>query len=159
MGLVGALSGCGFSPVYGRGGSVADAEADLAAIEIGGFEDREGQILKNFLLDRFNPRGRASKTAHRLSGVIEVTSTNLGTQLDATTTRSQVVVSVQATLGAFGESHGFNSRGVASYATSDTDYASEVARAAAVERSLRVIADDLRLQIATFFEKHRRVNG
>lgn len=157
--LAGPLSACGFSPVYGRGGSSASAEADLAAVEIGNFEDREGQVLRNLLLDRFNPKGRASRTAYSLSGEIDITSASLGTQLDATTTRSQVTVSVEANLVAFGGSHRFSSQGVASFSTSDTDYASEVARSSAVERSLRVIADDLRLQIATFFEKHRRLNG
>jgi LPS-assembly lipoprotein len=153
------VSACGFSPVYGTSGGGSDVAADLAAVRIGYFENREGQIFRNLLLDRFNPRGVATRADHSLTGEISISSANLGTQIDATTTRFQVVVVVQATLSAFGEISPVSSRGVASYSSSESAYATEVARAAAIERSLTVIADDIRLQAATFFEKQRRLRG
>lgn len=155
----GALtSGCGFRPVYSTGSS-GDAEQDLAAIKIGIIEGRSGQILHNNLLDRFNPRGRPVKPLYTLATEIAVTATELGTQIDATTTRSQVTVFAHANLHAFGEVTPFNARAVASFSTAQSDYASKVAEEEAIERSMRVIADDLRLQIATFFEKRRLVQG
>jgi LPS-assembly lipoprotein len=158
-GAAAALAGCGFSPVYGTSGSVSGVADDLAAVEIGYFQNREGQILRNLLLDRFNPRGVPGRADHSLSGEISISSSSLGTQIDATTTRFQVVVRVVGTLDAFGESSPVGSRGVASYSATESPYATEVARAAALERSLTVIADDIRLPAATFFETQRRVRG
>ena len=48
---------------------------------------------------------------------------------------------------------------MASFSLSESDYASEVASDEAIERAARIISDDLRLQIATFFEKQRRLAG
>ena len=156
-----SLAGCGFQPVYGTSShdTSRDTTLDLAATKIGIIKDREGQFLHNLLLDRFNPLGRPVKPLYVLSTELDVTSRDLGVQLDATTTRAEVQVFAYATLSAFEETFQFQSRAVASYSTSESDYAALVAERNAIERSLRVIADDLRLQIATFFEKRRLVQG
>ncbi|HAE03906.1 MAG TPA: hypothetical protein DCG04_21165, partial [Rhodospirillaceae bacterium] len=48
-GVMLALSGCGFRPVYGTGGADngVDAMEDLQATKINLIEDREGQVLHN----------------------------------------------------------------------------------------------------------------
>ncbi|NMM45014.1 hypothetical protein HH303_11035 [Rhodospirillaceae bacterium KN72] len=155
------LGGCGFQPVYARkeAGS-AGAVEQLARIKIRTFDNREGQILHNLLLDRFNPYGRPTDPDYVLSGDVSVSSTRSGTQLDATTVRGQVTVSSTVILGIKGEENQeFRSQAVASFSVSVSDYATEVAEDGAVERTLRVIADDLRLQIVTYFEKRRLTHG
>lgn len=158
---VAVLSGCGFRPVYGTGSADGgvNVDQDLAAIKLGVIEGRPGQILHNHLLDRFNPKGQPVKSLYVLTTEVKTSSSELGTQIDATTTRSQVSVLANARLSAFGETIPFVSRAVASFSTAQSDYASKVAEEEAIERSMRVIADDLRLQIATFFEKRRLVQG
>lgn len=156
-----ALAGCGFRPVYGTAShdSSRDTSKDLAATKIGIIPDREGQILHNLLLDRFNPAGRPVKPLYTLSTELQISTRDLGVQLDATTTRSEVQIRASSVLHVNGEAHKFSARAVASYSTSESDYAALVAEQNAIERSLRVIADDLRLQVATFFEKRRLVQG
>lgn len=161
LGLVFA-GGCGFSPVYGTLGSSDGSnyvQTELAATRIAIIEDREGQILHNLLLDRFHPNGRNPNGQHGLRVELIVDSVDLGTQIDATTTRSRLTVHASAVLSAYGKSEQFRASAVASFSTSESDYASLIAEQDAIERSLVVIADDLRLQIATFFEKQRRLNG
>ncbi len=157
LGLAGGVAGCGFRPVYGTGGADggADAAEDLAATQVGIIADREGQILHNLLLDRFNPRGRPTEPRHSLSTAVSIAISELGTQIDETTTRSQVTVSATSTLNAFGEAHSFRSRIVATFSTTESEYASSVAEQDAIKRAMVVIADDIRLQVATFFERQR----
>lgn len=151
------LTGCGFRPVYGTaGGDETDAvAAEMQATRIAIIDDRQGQILHNLLLDRFNPRGRPGDPRHSLSVELQVGEAALGTQIDATTTRARLTVTASATLRSGERSESFRSVAVASFATSESDYATSAARDSALERSLRVIADDLRIQIATYFEKQR----
>lgn len=155
------LGGCGFQPVYARKESGSAGVVDqLAQIKIHTFENREGQILHNLLLDRFNPYGRPSNTDYSLSGMVSVASTRSGTQLDASTVRGQISVSTTVVLDIKGEeSQEFKSRAVASFSVSVSDYATEIAEDGAVDRTLRVIADDLRLQIASYLEKRRLTRG
>lgn len=159
--LTSGLAACGFRPVYGTGSSDGgfDVNRDLAATKVSVIEGRFGQILHNYLLDRFNPKGQPTRSLYSLSTDVTISSSELGTQIDATTTRSQVSVSVSSKLTAFDEVKAFSARSVATFSTADSVYASKVAEEAAIERSMRVIADDLRLQIATYFEKHRLLQG
>jgi len=156
-GAVLGLAGCGFRPVYGTGSADGgnNAADDLAATRIGIIEDRDGQILHNLLLDRFNPGGRPANPLHSLSTEVSISVTALGTQIDETTTRSQVTVVANSVLSAFGGSHAFKSQIVATYSSTESEYVSSVSEQDAIERAMVVIADDLRLQIATFFERQR----
>ena len=158
---LGCLAGCGFQPLYGtRSADSGDAARDhLAATRIGIIDNREGQILHNFLLDRFNPTGRPVAPRHELDVTLSISSSSTGGLLDATTTRAQLSVTAIARLRAFDESFVFQSYTDAGYSTVASDFATNVALKAAIERSMRVIADDLRLQIASFFHKRRMGDG
>ena len=54
-----ALSACGFQTVYGdrSGGGALSAPQQFSQIEIGNIPDREGQILRNALVDRLHSLG------------------------------------------------------------------------------------------------------
>jgi LPS-assembly lipoprotein len=155
------LSGCGFRPVYGTGGSDngVDVMGDLQATKIQLIQDREGQVLHNLLLDRFNPKGRPTQSQYTLDVALGYTTVDRGTLIDATVTRAELTMVATANLSAFGEITSFTSRAVSTYSLSTSDYAAEVAKNNAVDRTLVVIADDLRIQIATFFEKQRLLKG
>jgi LPS-assembly lipoprotein len=53
LAIGGALSGCGFHPVYMATGDGPGADRGLAAIEVGPINERPGQILRQALLGRF----------------------------------------------------------------------------------------------------------
>ena len=158
----GVLGGCGFQPVYGdltRSG--ADVTQDLHAVWIAEGGNREGQILHNFLLDRFNPKGRPRNPTATLSTKLNVSAASLGTQIDESTVRARLTVSAESVLieRDSGTSWEFESEAVVGYSTTTDVYAAQVAENSALEQALRAVADDLRIQIATFYEKRRLLAG
>lgn len=154
--LLAVVSGCGFSPVYQRSpdASATDVLLELAKIDIQNIPDREGQILRNFLSDRIQPRGQAKKTLYVLKTNLSVSSSDLGVQLDETTARSRVNVNASYSLSGNGVNHSFRSRSSSSFSTVDVEYASLVAEQDAIERSLRLIADDMTVRIAAVLKAH-----
>tara|TARA_B100000085_G_C18542993_1_gene512714 strand:- start:728 stop:1240 length:513 start_codon:yes stop_codon:yes gene_type:complete len=63
------IASCGFSPVYGTLGHDNDfgTESLLAVIDIANIPDREGQFLRNELIDRFyRSNGRPAQPQYRL---------------------------------------------------------------------------------------------
>ena len=132
---------------------------DLEATKINLIEDREGQVLHNLLLDRFNPKGRPTKSRYTLDVTLNFSTVDRGTLIDATVTRAELTVVAEAALTIVEETKLFKSRAVSTYSVSISDYAAEVAKKNALDRTLVVIADDLRIQIATFFEKQRLLKG
>ena len=61
------ITGCGFSPVYGKKSLGGDAvPAALRTIEVETIPDREGQFLRNELIDRFYLSGAPINPAYKL---------------------------------------------------------------------------------------------
>jgi LPS-assembly lipoprotein len=61
LGLGGALSACGFQPVYAPTGNGPGPSDGLAAIEVKPIYERPGQILRQALLGRFRTERGASR--------------------------------------------------------------------------------------------------
>lgn len=62
------LAACGFEPIYGKNRvTPVGAEDKLAQIEIGNIPDREGQYLRNALIDRFYRHQRPANPDYVLS--------------------------------------------------------------------------------------------
>ena len=145
------LGACGFRPLYG-GSSESSFIRDnpLKSVSIALIEDREGQILRNFLIDRFQPDG---SNRYTLITNLDVVEQDLGVAFDATTTRSRVIVTAQFFLQYQGNNYSFVSRSAGSYSTVLSDYGTLVARQDATERSLREIADDAKVRLVAFLSK------
>lgn len=62
------LAACGFSPVYGTASHSknSSAEANLDQISISIIPDREGQYLRNALIDRFYAHGEPKNPSYQL---------------------------------------------------------------------------------------------
>lgn len=148
--LLTGLAGCGFSPVYqSQSGSRSNAILlEMSKVDIRIIPNREGQILRNFLFDRMQPRGQAETTLYTLTTDLSITTRDLGVQLDETTARSRVDVNANYTLSGDGISRTFRSRSASSFSTVDVEYASLVAEQDAIERSLRAIADEMTVRVA-----------
>jgi LPS-assembly lipoprotein len=87
-------AGCGFEPLYGTHSPAAEAvSAALPSIEIASIPDRDGQYLRNLLIDRLNTRGRPADALYLLQlSKLEKNILNLGIQKDATATRAQIQI-------------------------------------------------------------------
>ena len=142
------LAGCGFRPLYGRNDGPSGAPS-LVEVDIDLIKDREGQILRNFLIDRFQPNGAGR---YRLETALIISEQDLGVAEDATTTRSRVLVTANFKLRYGDRTYRFSSRGAGSFSTVQSDYGTLVARQDATERSLRSIADEAKVRVSTFLK-------
>jgi len=90
------LSACGFKPLYEAGGSSAQMQAELAAIDVAPIHDRIGQVMRNRLLDRLNA---SAKQKYQLSIILRQSTEGYGVRPDTATTQEQltIVASVKLT--------------------------------------------------------------
>jgi len=153
-----ALSGCGFTPVYGDRGVSASpaAAARLDSVAIEPIGERNGQMLRNLLIDRMYADGRPADPAYRLVIRLAATEEDLGIRRDATATRARVrlVADYELVDTASNEVvYRTFSRAVVSYNLLEAQYATLVAEQDAYERGLIELADDIRTRLALFFAR------
>ncbi len=89
MALCCLLAACGFQPLYGvSSGKGKTTSTELAKIEIGSIPERNGQYLRQQLIDRMQPHGLQTPARYLLSvNTIEVKGDQTIAK-DATVTRS-----------------------------------------------------------------------
>jgi len=83
------LAACGFKPLYEAGGSSAQMQGELAAIDVAPIPDRIGQIMRNRLLDRLNA---SAAQKYQLTVVLTQSTEGYGVRPDTATTQEQLTV-------------------------------------------------------------------
>ena len=151
-----ALGACGFKPVYGNAGHSQDVGAALANVQIDPIAERNGQVLRNNLIDRFYSEGRPGSPKYRLALSLAATEEALGIQKDATATRARLrlqasyelvdIASGQVVYRTF-------SRSVVSFNLVDSQFAVLATRQDAYDRGLTELADDIRTRLSLFFAR------
>ena len=87
------LSACGFKPMYGTHSesTLSTTGSALSQIQIANIPDRNGQILRNTLVDRMNPSGLATNPQYRLEVTdLEESVRDLDITIRSDTTRQQM---------------------------------------------------------------------
>lgn len=91
------VSACGFSPVYGDYSNSAtkiESAAALNRINISPLPDREGQYLRNALIDRFYKDGYPNNPLYQLIvGRLDEQETDFDITVDSEATRKQLKIS------------------------------------------------------------------
>src|SRR5437868_2194903 len=92
------LAGCGLHPLYGQQSTsrAVGAELQLTAIDL--IPERNGQVLRNLLMDKFYLEGRPEKPDYRLAVQLASTEENLGIRPDATATRARIRIGAEVQL-------------------------------------------------------------
>jgi LPS-assembly lipoprotein len=85
-----ALSACGFHPVYGSHAG-ATTVTELAQIRINPIPERVGQVLRNYLSDRMQPKG-VHDAIYTLDVRVGEQRADLGFQQDSTITFSRLTL-------------------------------------------------------------------
>lgn len=159
--LAWGLSACGFHPLY-KNDNGAEASAELADVHINTIRDRNGQILHNFLLDRFNMQGRPAQPRYVLDIQLTESKSNLGFIKDNSATSAQlasIATYKLADLKTKAELQNGRSRSITSYNIVQSDFATLAAEKDARERSLREIADDITTKVAVFLSTRKKEGG
>lgn len=154
------LAACGFHPVYGPPASGQDsaAAAALAKIQVGLIPDRQGQLLRNALQDRFERSGAASAREYDLTVAFNLASSVVAVQPDSTATWIRVIGTANYWLTSQDPSRATLTSGVArsadGYNLFDQQFfAQDMENDAVVKRIASAVADQIALQLASFFAK------
>ncbi len=83
-----ALSGCGFSPLYG-GAQGQGANAALETVKVQNIPDRNGQILRQALQQQLYTSGEPTQELYTLSVNYSIAQIGEGVQADSSTTRTR----------------------------------------------------------------------
>jgi len=148
-----AVTACGFHPVHGRRGS---GEA-LRSVSVAHIEEREGQLLRNALLDRLRP---AQDAPHELKVTLRVYDQNLGISANSNPTLNNLFATARwqlLTRDGEGrqsqETTGYTRFGV-TYNILSNQYATEVNRRAARDAVVEEIAAHIETQLVAYFENN-----
>jgi len=151
---------CGFSPMYGNhapanaNGSAQEQtiQTQLSQIEIENIPDREGQFLRNALIDRFYKNGRPVNPIYKLvvSKITENTY-NLDITINSDATRAQLTLSTTMKLVDPESNETVISRTLkasSSYNIMGSEFATRVSEQNTRENALNDLARQIELQIA-----------
>lgn len=152
------LAGCGFKPVYGTHstGGLATA-ARQSGVEIASIPDREGQRLRNLLIDRLYLDGRPADAPFILVvAPLKTDLTNLGIRKDATATRKMLQVSTTATLVARDTSKIVlerNVRAVGGINQLDNRFATLIAQESLTDHMLEELSDSIVTEVSLYLNR------
>lgn len=156
--LVPLLAACGFQPLYG-GPAPTGVRAGLAAVEVALIEDRVGQQLRNELIRRFHPDGRARNPSYRLRIDLSIAKRDLALRKTEIATRASLRLTAKyALLNSRDGSRLIQgtSRITTSYDILRSDFATLAAEADARRRGVRELADEITNRLAAFLRYSMR---
>jgi LPS-assembly lipoprotein len=150
------LSSC-YQPVYGErpfGAPATAQETRLNRIAIANIPDEQGQILRNYLIDRMYGAGRPDKTDATLNIAITKTEEDLGLQKDATTLRKKINYIANYSLvdnATHKNLYTRTSRTFVSYDKIDTQYGVVISKEASADRAYRELSDLIVTQLLIYY--------
>lgn len=149
-------AGCGFQPLYGTKDGKS-APNDLAATRINVVADRTGQQLRNDLLTELTPKGGdAVPQKYELQVRLNENLTQLAIAKDDTTSRASLEIISTFALAKLQDGaqlYSGTSRVTMSYNITTQGFATVSAEQDARRRGVRVIAEDMKLQLAAYFNR------
>lgn len=156
IGLLFLTAACGFQPLYGKkdGKSAPD---DLAATRINIIADRTGQQLRNDLQVELTPKGASAvEQKYELQVKLNENLNQIAIAKDETTSRASLELISTFTLAKLQDGaplYSGVSRVTMSYNITTQGFATVSAEQDARRRGARVIAEDMKLQLAAYFNK------
>lgn len=154
-----ALTGCGFHPVYGSRGNKEGAKVSVAlnSVAIDSIPERNGQILRNELVDKMYGATRPARPAYRLKISLRNSEEDLGILANATATRSLLNMYGDYVLT---DSNGKtllrgSAHSVAGFDRLDQMYGTVAARQDAYERSLREVSEQIVNRLSLYFSEEK----
>ena len=156
IGLAALLGGCGFRPLYGSNGVTGGASEKLEQVAISNLPERQGQILRNLLIDRFHQSERGTASLYRLDAQILASEQKLALRQDASAERAQLVLNVPYRLieSATGRTlFEGRSRSFIPYNVLEERYAGLATLDNAYQRGLTEISDDITARVAMYLAR------
>lgn len=152
------LAACGFTPLYGKhAGTGYGNEELLEYVYIDNIPNREGQYLRNALIDRFYRHGRPDNPQYTLKIVnLDIRRSDLDLTQSSASTREQVRLKAHMTLTDRQTGETLLTRrlsSIASYNVLESEFATRVSRTEAKENALLGLASQIEAQLALYFQR------
>jgi len=155
-----ALAGCGFRPLYARteSGGPGIASRELAAVSVDIIPDRPGQLLRQALQDRFEGDGSGVARRYDLNVDYSIPGEGIAILPDSSVTRVRLIANANWTLRAqdpnqtvlaTGRARAMDGVNIIQNQYFAADLETEVAQ----QRLAQAIADQITLQLASYFRK------
>ncbi len=157
-----ALGGCGFKPLYGEKGASGKpvVQSALGQVAINPIRSRTGQVLRNELIDRMNPRGQPGVgAAYRLVVRLSVRKQELGIRRDETATRANLILTAAYVMTEASSGKAVLSgisRTITSFNILDNEFATLMGEKDARERGAGQLAEDITTRVALYFNRTKR---
>lgn len=157
--VIALTSGCGFTPIHGKYAGTGDiaVQDSLSRIYIGNIPDREGQYLRNALMDRFYTDGRPVNPAYRLEiSPISQSKTDLDITKSSDATRAQLRLQSGLKLYDTGDNALLLERdltAITSYNILQSQFTTRVSEQNARDNAIDDIADQIERQLALYFKR------
>lgn len=155
------LAACGFRPMYGgHGASNTVTASNESAVEIANIPDRNGQYLRNQLIDRLYLEGRPAEAPYVLTvQPLKSNLTNLGIRKDASSTRAMLEMDTAITLTERATGNVVlkrDERAVGSYNELDNQFATLVSEQSLTDHMLEELADSIVTDINLYFTRKEK---
>ncbi len=150
------LSGCGFEPLYNQSSPTTHTgvASQFSQIDIAIIPNREGQILRNNLMDRFYQSGLPTRpTARLMIAQIDETLTELDLTKSSDATRAQIRLKTIMTLTDM-SGKPLMSRPVQSLTSFNilgSEFASRVTKESARQSAIKDLARQIELNLSLFY--------
>jgi len=157
LGAVLALAGCGFSPLYGSHGDNAAVAQHFDSVAIGNIPNREGQYLRNALIDRLYSSGRPAAPRYVLQiSQVRESVTDLDITKSSSATRAQLRLNAEMKLRDAATDHVVLERGltaITSYNILQSQFTTRVSEDDARRAALDDLARQTEQQLALYFDR------
>ena len=151
-----SMTACGFKPLYGTQ-SESTSYAAMNDIYIDNIPNREGQFLRNELMDLLYSKGRPANPVYNLHvSPIEETKTNLDLTISADATRAQL--RLDTTIRLTEKDTGVlllerEMTTITSYNILQSQFTTRVSETNTRENALRDLAKQIQLQLGLYFQR------
>jgi LPS-assembly lipoprotein len=160
--FVGMLSACGFEPLYGPQSSQRPEVCEqLAQIKVARIPDREGQILRNHLIDILSPNGQPVFPAACLNVQLIKTKVDVNVRKDGTAMRYKITLVANISLCDPETNQMFytdRATVVNAYYiggnTAVAAYSTVISERDAVKKALKLLAENIQLLLASYYKQN-----
>lgn len=148
-----ALTGCGFTPLYGENSTAAspDVVDAMAQVSIRSLPNREGMKLRQVLREALQPKG-TTDVVYDLDVNLATRVEELGIRPDATSSRANIIMLATFRLNEGGaQVYGDRVQSIVSYNILDDQYATVASQADAEHRGIKQIGQEIKARLAVYF--------
>ena len=161
LALIGSLSGCGFQSLYATDHNSSDVSAELQKVRIESIPEREGQVLRNYMVDALGYKSSPQSKKYSLKTTLSQQRIQLGTKADRTVTREKVNYTANYNLYDLATGKqiiALTSRASLNYNLISEQFSIITARESSERKALKTLSESMLHRLSLYFKSHQNEN-